>query len=138
MAIKTKGNFVGVFSNYNLDPHFPQGFFDAEVFKVEEFANEKMATFWDSIRPIPLSEPEVQEYDVKDSLQKIWKSRAYQDSVDKVANRPKIMSVLNGYTFQNSYHKYSWTIKSPISNLFFNTVQAVSYTHLTLPTTPYV
>ncbi|MGH1334552.1 MAG: DUF5686 and carboxypeptidase regulatory-like domain-containing protein [Aureispira sp.] len=123
MAIETKGNFVGVFSAYNLEPNFPQGFFDAEVFKIEEYANEKMTTFWDSIRPIPLSNQETQEYDVKDSLQKIWKSRSYQDSVDKVANRPQIMSLLNGYTFQNSYRKYSWTIKSPLSNLFFNTVQ---------------
>lgn len=123
MAIQTKGNFVGVFSHYNLAPNFPRGFFDAEIFKVEEDANEKLASFWDSIRPVPLSVQESKEYDVKDSLQKIWKSRSYQDSMDRVANRPKIMDLLGGYTFQNSYRGYQWTIKSPVSTLFFNTVQ---------------
>lgn len=123
LAIKTKGNFVGVFSDYNLEPNFPQGFFDAEIFKVEDYANQKMEAFWDSIRPIPLSNQESKEYDIKDSLQKIWKSRAYQDSIDRTANRPKLTSLVSGYTFQNSYHNYTWTIKSPVSTLFFNTVQ---------------
>lgn len=123
LAIKTKGNFVGVFSTYNLEPKFPQGFFDAEIFKVEDAANEKKQAFWDSVRPVPLSPQETKEYDVKDSLQKIWSTRAYQDSTDKVANRPKLTNLAGGYTFRNTYRKYSWTIKSPISNLFFNTVQ---------------
>ncbi len=123
MAIKTQGNFVGVFSAYNVYPNFPRGFFDAEIFKVEDSANEKLEAFWDSIRPVPLSTQETREYNVKDSLQKIWSSRSYQDSIDRVSNRPKLTNFLSGYTHQNSYRGYRWTIKSPISTLFFNTVQ---------------
>lgn len=122
-AIRTKGNFIGVFKDYNLQPEFPKGFFNSEIFKVEDAANEKLAAYWDSIRPIPLSEQEIKEYTSKDSLQEIWKSKSYQDSMDRIANRPGFMDLLSGYTFQNSYHQYSWSIKSPISDLFFNTVQ---------------
>ncbi len=123
MNIRTEGNFVGVFSDYNTEPRFPKNFFDAEIFKVDDAANEKLETFWDSIRPIPLSKQETREYDVKDSLQKIWETRAYQDSVDRVANRPQLSNLARGYTYQNSYRKYRWTIKSPVTTLFYNTVQ---------------
>ena len=123
LVIATKGEFVGVFSNYDLNPTFDPKFFNAEVFKVEDLANLKLTDFWDSIRPVPLSAEEVVEYRTKDSLQRIWETKAYKDSLDKQANKPKIFDLLTGYTFQNSYRKYRFTILSPLNTLHYNTVQ---------------
>lgn len=123
LIIATKGSFVGVFTNYDLNPKFGPKFFNAEIFKVEDLANKKVTEFWDSIRPVPLSQQEFSEYQTKDSLQKIWNSRAYKDSMDRVANRPKIFDLLTGYTYQNSFQQYRFTILSPINTLHFNTVQ---------------
>ena len=123
LTIATKGEFIGVFTNYDLKPDFPSNFFDAEVFKVEDNSNKKINEFWDSIRPVPLSEEEVLEYHNKDSLQRIWETKAYKDSIDKQANKPKIFDLLNGYTYQNSYKKYKLFFISPLDNLHYNTVQ---------------
>lgn len=123
LFIATQGEFVGVFSNYDLKPKFDPKFFNAEVFKVEDLANKKVTEFWDSIRPVPLSQEEVTEYRVKDSLQRIWESKEYMDSLDKKANVPKIFDLLTGYTYQNSYRGYRLTILSPIMTLHHNTVQ---------------
>ena len=38
LFIKTQGEFVGVYSQYDIEPDFPPGFFNAETFKVEDFA----------------------------------------------------------------------------------------------------
>lgn len=123
LFIATKGNFIGVFNNYDLAPSFDPKFFNAEIFRVEDLANKKVTEYWDSIRPVPLSQEENTEYQTKDSLQKIWESKAYQDSTDRLANRPKLMDLISGYTYQNSFKQYSFTILPPIHNLHFNTVQ---------------
>ncbi len=123
LVIATKGEFVGVFTNYDLKPQFDPKFFNAEVFKVEDQANKKIQEFWDSIRPVPLSTVEATEYHTKDSLQKIWESKEYMDSVDRKANKPKIFDLLGGYTYQNSYRKFKFSIISPLDNLHYNTVQ---------------
>lgn len=123
MAIKTSGNFIGVFNDYNLSPTFKPRFFDAEIFKVEELANEKTNLFWDSIRPVPLSKQEKQEYQVKDSLQVLWKDKSYQDSLDRISNQPGLLNLLSGYTYRNSYGGYQFTIRSPLQYLHYNTIQ---------------
>ena len=127
LGIRTSGNFVGVFSDYNLKPTFEPRFFDAEVFKVEEFANTKTQLFWDSIRPVPLSTEEQTEYDTKDSLQTLWKTKGYQDSIDQISNVPDPLDLLGGYTYRNSFEGYSLTVRSPIPYLHFNTVQGQIY-----------
>lgn len=123
LIIGTEGKFVGVFTNYDLKPKFEAKFFDAEIFKVEDLANKKLFDFWDSIRPVPLSQEEKKEYTTKDSLQKIWESRPYMDSMDRIANKFKIIDILTGYTFQNTYNKFKFTVLSPINTLHYNTVQ---------------
>lgn len=123
LIIATRGNFVGVFRNYDLTPSFDPKFFNAEIFKVEDLANKKINTFWDSIRPVPLSVEEATDYHVKDSVEKVTQTKAYKDSIDRIANRPKLLDLLGGYTFQNSYRNYKLTFLSPINTLHFNTVQ---------------
>ncbi|BDS13429.1 DUF5686 and carboxypeptidase regulatory-like domain-containing protein [Aureispira anguillae] len=123
LVIGTQGNFIGVFSNYDLNPTFDPKFFNAEIFKVEDLANKKLSAYWDSIRPVPLSQQETVEYHTKDSLQKVWDSKAYKDSMDRVSNQPKIFDLITGYTFRNSHRQYRFTILSPIHTLHFNTVQ---------------
>lgn len=123
LIIATRGSFVGVFKNYNLNPTFEPKFFNAEIFKVEDLANQKMNAFWDSIRPVPLSTEEAKDYQVKDSIEKVTETKVYKDSMDRIANRPKILDLIGGYTFQNSYKRYSFTILSPINTLHHNTIQ---------------
>lgn len=122
-GFKIAGFYNGVFSNYDLKPRFEEGFFDKEVFKIEEKANEQPAEYWAETRPVPLTEEEGKDYVKKDSLQKIWKSEAYLDSIDKKNNRFKFGNLLFGYTWRNSYKRNSISYPAAFSWIQFNTVQ---------------
>jgi len=126
LFIKLNGYFASVFSNYDLDPSFDRRFFDAEIFKVENEANKKGKEDWDSIRPIPLAKDEIKDYHEKDSLQKIYNSKAYKDSVDRVANKFRFMDIVSGYTYQNTFKNYNFKIASILKSISFNTVQGLS------------
>ena len=98
-----------------------------EVFVVEPDALEQGRTYFDSLRPLPLTEEEQLDYHKKDSLQAIWESPAYQDSLDRVANRFTTMALLAGYTHRNTRKRRQWGIYSPLSLTGFNAVQGVYY-----------
>jgi uncharacterized protein DUF5686/carboxypeptidase-like protein len=122
-GFKVEGNFTGVFSNYNLEPNFEKGFFTNEIFKVEDGANEKTLQYWDSIRPIPLTMEESNDYVKKDSLQEIWESKEYRDSMDRKNNKFKILDLVFGYQYNKSFKKTYLSIGSPLTTIGFNPVQ---------------
>ena len=123
LGFEAEGNFTGVFSNYEINKTFPDNYFSREIFKVEEGANEKEAVYWDSIRPIPLSVEEGLDYVKKDSLQKIWESKPFLDSIDHKNNKFKAWDLLLGYTWRNSFEKKSFTLQTPLTTILFNPVQ---------------
>ncbi len=122
-GIKLDGLFTAIYTDYNLDPGIDDKFFNSEVLKVQDNANEKDSAYWESIRPIPLTLEEVQDYEKKDSLQVVWKSKEYLDSVDRVANKFKILNLITGYTYTNSYKRWSLGIEAPLTAISYNTVQ---------------
>lgn len=123
--VNLNGYFASVFSNYDLNPNFDRKFFNAEIFKVENKANERTSEEWDSIRLVPLAEDEAKDYQVKDSLQKIYNSKAYKDSVDRSANKFRFLDLVSGYTFQNTYERYNFRVSSLLESVSFNTVQGL-------------
>jgi hypothetical protein len=122
-GFKLGGTFTGVYSNYNLSPDFDKNFFGSEVFKVEAGANEKTVEFWDSLRPIPLTEEEAVDYVRKDSLQEIRKSKPYLDSIDRKNNKFTLGDLFFGYTYNKSYQRKYLEINSPATTVQFNPVQ---------------
>ncbi len=98
-----------------------------EVFVVEPDALEQGRTYFDSLRPLPLTEEERLDYRKKDSLQAIWESPAYMDSLDREANRFTSMALLGGYTHRNSRKRRQWGVYSPLAMSGFNAVQGLFY-----------
>jgi len=123
LGLKVDGFFNSIFSNYDIHPVFDQDFFTRETFKVENAANERDTTYWSTIRPIPLTLEESVDYVKKDSLQRIWKSETYLDSLDKKGNRFKIGDLLSGYTWSNTYERISLSVPGATQWVQFNTVQ---------------
>lgn len=97
--------------------------FKAEVLKVEEGANKRSEEYWDSIRPIPLTELETTDYRLKDSIQIIRDSKEFKDSSDRRANVPGIISLITGFTFRKQNQKVSISVPSPLTWNNFNTVE---------------
>jgi hypothetical protein len=124
-GMKFTGKFTHVFSNYQFKAAFDKKTFGKELVTFAATANKKDAGFWDATRPVPLTSEEVKNYIQKDSIQVIRKSVTYLDSMDAKSNHFKLEKILLGYTYKNSYKKWSINYQgiSNIGSLNFNTVQ---------------
>jgi len=145
-GFKGSGYYVGVYSNYEIEPNyelykrageyqkkfanekdrdlFQKEDFTAEVLLVEEGSNERDSTYWEKIRPVPLTEIEVEDYRVKDSIRVVKESKPYKDSVDAETNKLTIGNIfLTGYTHSNSMKEQYWSTPSVLSLFQFNTAE---------------
>lgn len=122
-SIKGDGRFTAVYSDYNFNPNFTKKTFSREVLSFADQANKKDSTYWNSIRPVPLTNEETNDYLKKDSIQVIRKSKTYLDSIDVRNNKFKLTNILFGYNYQNSYKDWNLNFGALLTNTNFNTVQ---------------
>ncbi|OFX17649.1 MAG: hypothetical protein A2033_09190 [Bacteroidetes bacterium GWA2_31_9] len=81
------GNTVAKYDNYNLDIEFPKRYFKNELSVTEKDAYKKDSTYWDEIRPEPLSTDERRVIFIKDSIDAAHNTKEYLDSLDRKYNR---------------------------------------------------
>lgn len=122
-GINMSGRFTYVFTNFTFPEKFEKKTFNAEVIKFEENANKKDDSFWNTIRPVPLTGEETTDYVKKDALQEKKKSKTYLDSIDAKRNKFGLADIVNGYSYSNSFKKWSINYNGPLLNTSFNTVQ---------------
>ncbi|HEX8562623.1 MAG TPA: DUF5686 and carboxypeptidase regulatory-like domain-containing protein [Flavobacterium sp.] len=123
LGINISGRFTYVFNNYEFEEKFDKKTFTREVLSFEKDANKKDDTFWEMIRPVPLTEEERTDYIKKDILQTKKKSAAYLDSVDRKSNKFRLSDLGSGYSYKNSFDKWSLRYDGIIRGISFNTVQ---------------
>lgn len=124
LGLKIKGEFTGVFSNYNLNPQFTPEFFGNETYRVAKNVQQKeQKTQLDTLRPMPLTLEEQRDYIKKDSIRQVHQSKPYVDSSDRADNRFKIGKLLTGYTYRNTWKQYNISYESPLSTFDFNPIQ---------------
>jgi len=117
------GRFTSVYSNYEFNPTFEKRTFTNEILSFEKEANKKDSTYWETVRPVPLTSEEIKDYVRKDSIQIIKESKPYLDSIDKANNHFKIFDLITGYSYQNSHKNYRFNFSGPLRAMSFNTVQ---------------
>ncbi|RYY86139.1 MAG: carboxypeptidase-like regulatory domain-containing protein [Chitinophagaceae bacterium] len=118
------GSFANVYSDYNLNPDFPKGYFDNTILRYHDSSNKKPEDYWSQTRPISLEPDEVADYKKKDSLERLHNSPAYLDSIDRVRNRLSWQSlVLTGQTFSRQKSRSSITIHPLLGTFSYNTVE---------------
>jgi len=123
LAFKFDGTFSYVFSDYEIDPVIPKDVFNNEIFRVSKEANEKDTSYWSEVRPIPLTKIELKDYVKKDSLEILWNTETYRDSIDRINNKFKLMNLLVGYSYDKSYNRVSYNYNAPLSTFVFNPVE---------------
>jgi hypothetical protein len=123
LGIDAAGNFLTVYSDYDLKPKFPKKFFDNVIIKYDTAVNKKTTAYWDSARAVPLEKEEQMDYKVKDSAYKTNRdsllSKRSLDSINK--HQPKIKPtdiVMNGIR-RNHFTKTS-VYNYGIEPLFWN------------------
>lgn len=122
-GINISGNFTYIYSNFEYTDKFEKKTFSAEVLKFEENANKKEDTFWETIRPVPLTNEEATDYLKKDALQTKKKAQKYLDSIDSKRNKFGFSSIISGYSYRNSFKKWVINYDGPLMKTTFNTVQ---------------
>jgi len=144
-GFKGEGNFTGIHSNYEIEPNvelisdskqatsaerapskklFPKKYFTSEILSIETHANKKDNIYWNRIRPIPLTDTEMADYQKNDSLKTVHDSRAYKDSLDKRINKISLANVAySGYTYQKSFEEKYFYFSPLIRTVQFNTVE---------------
>ncbi len=157
LGLTGDGYYLGVFKNYQLNDilgmaaskgvkidsvKLPEKFvrqkkkaekkaekkiFTPEVIKIEPEANKREDVYWDSIRPVPLTELEINDYQVKDSIEKIKESKSYQDSTDKRVNKPTALGIITGYNFRKQHKKFQVDFPSLFNIVNYNTVEGVTF-----------
>lgn len=120
------GKFTAIYSNYVVNPVFTKNFFNSVTHQVEKESNKRDSSYWESVRPVPLTIEEIKDYNIKDSIFLIRDSEAYKDSLDRERNKVDLGIVLGGYSHQNTLQHQYWNISSPVSSLLFNTVQGIN------------
>jgi hypothetical protein len=117
------GRFSSAYSDYNFQPNFTEETFGNEILSFADGATEKDSVYWNNLRPVPLTTEEISDYQLKDSIKVIRKSEKYLDSIDQKSNKFTFLSPITGYTYRNSYEKWSFSFNSPLENIAYNTVQ---------------
>lgn len=123
LGLKGDGRFTAAYSAYDFSPNFTKKSFTNEILSFEKEANKKDSTFWNTIRPVPLTVVEKDDYIRKDSIQILRKSQKYLDSLDRRSNIFKFTSPVVGYRYTNTYDRWSFNVPGPLQAVQFNTVQ---------------
>ena len=131
LGIDAVGDYVNVYSKYNLQPNFAKKFFDRVIIKYDSAANEKPIAYWDSVRPVPLEPAEIKDYRIKDSIYKA-KMDSSNQNIDSLKKKQRKVSVsdilLTGInkTHFSKKHSYQYEIDPLLFVLQYNTVEGVA------------
>jgi hypothetical protein len=96
-------------SDFEFDLELPKRFFGNEVGLTTENAYKRDSTFWESIRPVPLSKDEQKVIKEKERLEILMNSKVYLDSIDKIYNKITIPKIIySGIGHINRTKKQTW------------------------------
>lgn len=98
-------------------------------FEILDSARNRPVSYWDSIRPIPLTEKEKIGYEVKDSIDKLMEDPEYRDSVKQAKKKFRFNHLIGGntYKYPNNDSKLSFHGLIGLRNISFNTVDGWLY-----------
>ena len=128
------GDFLNVYSNYNLDPGFKKGFFNRILMKYDTAFNKRDSSYWSTIRPVPLEPDEKRDFVFKDSVTRAdrdsLRSRRYVDSLMKARKPISPVQFIKGGVSQNFYSTKGWNTYrfEPflLSGIEYNTVEGLA------------
>jgi hypothetical protein len=124
------GNFVNVYTDYNLVPGFTKKYFDRTIMKYDTAFNKKDSIYWNTIRPVALEQDEKRNFVFKDSVAKVYRdsflTRRNIDSLKKSQKGISVKDIIWSGIHHNFYGRKKiiyYTTKPLIPKLDYNTVE---------------
>ncbi len=130
LGFSFNGYFLSVYSNYTVNAPLSKRIFNGEILKILPDARKNDESYWSVTRPIPLTNEEKLDYQVKDSIERIQNTRQFKDSVDAENNRVTPLKIAAfGYTKTNSTRNTTFRVNPVVPGIFYNTVEGFGYQH---------
>lgn len=132
LGIEAEGDFVNVYTGYNLHPDFPKGFFDRTIIRYDKSANKRTDAYWDTLRPVPLEKDEAKDFRERDSISVVRDSATLRtvDSLrrhlQRVSFKDIIGSEANWYFYSKNRRRWTLTLDGLMKGLQYNTVEGIS------------
>lgn len=127
------GNFLNVYSNYNLNPGFTKKTFNRTIMKYDTAFNKKDTAYWSFVRPVPLEPDEKKDFILKDSLYKRLKDSMFTkislDSFNKKQPPVTFKQLLNTGIQRHHFSKNGYLLYKLNPLIFaaqFNTVEGLA------------
>lgn len=127
------GNFVNVYSDYNLNPGFAKKHFDRILMKYDTAFNKKDSNYWNAVRPVALEKDEKRDFVYKDSVAKVNRDSLFSKSrLDSLRKHQKPISlkdiVWSGgrHNFYSKRSTITYAIKPMLPQIEYNTVEGLS------------
>ncbi|MBL7740167.1 MAG: carboxypeptidase-like regulatory domain-containing protein [Chitinophagaceae bacterium] len=127
------GNFVNVYSDYDLAPGFTKKFFDRVLMKYDTAANKRDSNYWNTVRPVALEQDEKRDFVFKDSVAKVMRdSFLTRRNIDSLRKNQKPIS-LKDIVWSGAHHNFygkkrivSYSAKPLLTKLDYNTVEGLA------------
>jgi hypothetical protein len=133
LGFEFTGNFVNVYSDYNLVPGFTKKYFDRILMKYDTAFNKKDTSYWNAVRPVALETDEKRDYVFKDSLAKATRdSFLTRRNIDSLRKNQKPITIRNIFWSGASHNFYGrkmtvhYYLKPLIRQLEYNTVEGLA------------
>ncbi|MDB5208489.1 MAG: carboxypeptidase-like regulatory protein [Flavisolibacter sp.] len=127
------GDFLNVYTNYNLNPGFKKKFFDRIVMKFDTAFNKRDSSYWSSLRPVPLEPDEKRDFQFKDSVRKLETdsmfSRRNIDSLRRSQKPVRPEQFIADGVSRNIYSSKTFStyrFEPLLTGLEYNTVEGLS------------
>ncbi len=127
------GNFVNVYSDYNINPGFEKKHFGRTIMKYDTSFNKKDTNYWNAMRPVALENDEKKNFVFKDSVSKLLRdsirSKANIDSLRKNQKPVTLKGIFwsgQGHNWYGKKATLNWQLKPLIPQVEYNTVEGVS------------
>ena len=97
--------------------------------KIGDSARSRTVSYWDSIRPIPLTEAEKNSYVEKDSIDLLMEDPEYKDSIRQARKKFRWTHLITGHTYpyEEKNSKLSFRGLVGVRSVSFNTVDGFLY-----------
>lgn len=130
MGFDLSGNFVNVYSDYNINPAFTKKHFGRVLMKYDTSFNKKDTAYWNVARPVTLEPDEKRDFIFKDSVAKVYRdsfrTKQNLDSLRKNQKPITLKQLLMTGGYHNFYGKkmtVNYFIKPLLPLLSYNTVE---------------
>ncbi|MEM6262385.1 MAG: DUF5686 family protein, partial [Bacteroidota bacterium] len=118
------GTTTTLLSGYEVNKGLEKKIFRQGLIAIDDSALTYDDAYWKQVRPVPLTVAERKDYTVRDSLEAVYTSPAYLDSLTRATRRVNVNGLLFfGQTFRNFRKKTSLKIDPLLEQIGFNPME---------------